>query len=378
MTKFSVFLGAILLHLTVIVSGAVLLDLVTFKAGSTYGGCDGRTDTLDFWYQETLQSLESALAAAAAYNNMDADGTRVRKAMFTYFGVLNRLTKNEKPEVAEIIDKMNQIVDWLENLFTNIPRDRTFLFCGSDFLVRKDPTTQALDFQGNGLVDTNGNSVPISQVPAYQASPLASFYPRLEWFRGTNCLNAQILPLPAPQTRGEVPWWSGERTSINGYYFTSPDGGGNYCSDTGNLGLTSTLKELVQGPNGPKEVEQEEAQTIVICPNAFESPAPSTYGEAVMKITEGIKLDLVVPKSTTLLHEAFHVVFGDEFLQANDETYGLAECVDARKRDPTKARKNPENYVFFISAMHFLFGDPEGGITTTWDFATAPNKAKAI
>ncbi|TRX89681.1 hypothetical protein FHL15_009431 [Xylaria flabelliformis] len=349
MSKLSALLGAILFHLTVIVSGVVITDLVTIKTGSTYGGCDGRTDILDVWYQESYQSLLSALMATARYNNLDADGQRVRKAMFSLFGIRNQFTKAEKPEVEEISLRFNQIVDWLEDKYADIPRDRTFLFCGSDFLVQKDPATQALDYQGNGLVDTNSNPVPISQVPAYQADLVG----------------------------GNVPWWSGERTTINGYYFTSPDDGGNYCSDTEHLGLTSTLKELVQGPTGPELVQQEEAQTIVICPNAFESTAPSTYSEAVMKTTEGIKLDLVVPKSTTLLHEAFHVVLGTEFLQGNDEIYGLAECVDAR-RDPTKARKNPENYVYFIAAMHFLFGEPEDGIATNWDFATAANKAKAI
>ncbi|KAI1755069.1 hypothetical protein F4782DRAFT_527798 [Xylaria castorea] len=294
MTKLLALLGVVLFRLTVIVSGVVLTDL----------------------YQETYQSLQSALSATAIYNNRDDDGQRVRKAMFSFFGIRNQVTKAIKPEVEEISLRINQIVDWLETQFNDIPRDRTFLFCGSDFLVQKDPATQALDYQGNGLVNTNGNPVPISQVPAYQAD-LAG---------------------------GDVPWWSGERANIKGYYFTSLDDG---------------------------------AQTIVICPSAFQSTAPGTYSEAVTMTTAGIKLNLVVPKSPTLLHEAFHVVLGDEFLQANDEIYGLVECVRARQ-DPTKARKNPENYVYFIAAMHFLLGEPAEGITTNWEFAIGVNKAMAI
>lgn len=53
----------------------------------------------------------------------------------------------------------------------------------------------------------------------------------------------------------------------------------------------------------------------------------------------------------------------------------LTECIDLAKKNPAKARLNPENYVFFITHMYHLFGEDEGedpiSIPTNWDFRVA-------
>lgn len=51
---------------------------------------------------------------------------------------------------------------------------------------------------------------------------------------------------------------------------------------------------------------------VIICPEAFENDIrPETYGSAADNIEEGTaSLGDVVPRSATLLHEGFHVVFG--------------------------------------------------------------------
>jgi hypothetical protein len=59
-------------------------------------------------------------------------------------------------------------------------------------------------------------------------------------------------------------------------------------------------------------------------------------------------------------------------------TDGLAACVKLGKGRVDRSRKNPESYVFFIAAMHHLFGDEDTGITKNWDFTNGPDKAKVV
>ncbi|KAI1424013.1 hypothetical protein F5Y12DRAFT_797650 [Xylaria sp. FL1777] len=351
MMKPLVLLGLALFHLVAVVSGAVLADLVTFQPGTTFGGCDLRRADLDTWYSEILESLQTTLGGITEYNSRTADGERVRKLMFDFFRIPMTIpvSNSLKPLVQQVADKLNAVADWLQDELNNIPQARTFFFCDSTFLVLKDAQlNQAQDFQGNGIVNaTTGQPVNIFQINAY-ARALAG---------------------------GNVPWWSGDHTPVNGYYITSPQSGGNYCNGE-DFGLTATLKALDANGN---EIRNQQVQMVIICPYSFTQNAPVSYRQAVGTITANTPLNMYVPKSSSLLHEAFHVVFGDQMFDGDGETYGLAECIEVGKINIQSSRKNPENYVYFIAAMHYIFGDAMEGITTNWDFATnTPQRAVQI
>ncbi|KAJ3564418.1 hypothetical protein NPX13_g7848 [Xylaria arbuscula] len=309
MARHIVIMGILLFNFLVIVSSQ-LNTLVTFKTGKTRGGCDKYLGNLANWYEETNQSVASALAAVALYNDAGPDGALVRKALFEWFRIPQAKYANpNKPKatVQDVINKLNSIADWLDGKYpTTIPMHKT-----------------------------NDNPIVILAVPAYDGKI----------------------------SGGVIPWWAGEYIDVNGYYFTLKKSGGAYCTG-GNLGLTATL-QLLTIAGEPKSEGM--IQTVVICPVAFNSQAPDSYADAVAMTSEGTSLDAVMLKSATLLHEAFHVVFD-----------GLAECADAAKVNVATARKNLENYVYFVAAMHFWQVNDDG-ISTNWDFVTSgPNDAQKV
>lgn len=113
------------------------------------------------------------------------------------------------------------------------------------------------------------------------------------------------------------PWYSGELTNLNGYYFT--EYGGNYCYDD-DLGVTAAIHPLTPDANGAAEGASEAVASIIVCPYSFDgSPRPNSYRQANNLLRVGTNLADAVPKSATLLHEAFHAVHGIAFLSAGDE-----------------------------------------------------------
>lgn len=121
---------------------------------------------------------------------------------------------------------------------------------------------------------------------------------------------------------GNVPWWAGEHTTANGYYFTAANSGGNYCNAAGNYGLTSILNLYVADPKNPKGTKPRSImyQTVVLCPGSFTIPTrPDTWIAGSNQIRAGTSLDQALPKCTTLLHEAFHVVHGTSMLEGDSE-----------------------------------------------------------
>lgn len=138
---------------------------------------------------------------------------------------------------------------------------------------------------------------------------------------------------------GDVPWWAGDHTALNGYYFTPSDSGGTYCNTQGRFGLTSTITPLVQAePGAQPKPSTKPAQSIIFCPWAFDNtaefdgfpPQVDSYPIGLAVITtevastedspfqKGTSLDEVMPRSTTLLHEAFHVVARTELTQVGE------------------------------------------------------------
>jgi hypothetical protein len=161
---------------------------------------------------------------------------------------------------------------------------KTLLFCDSTFLDQKAETDQAQDYEGNGIT-LDGKEVPISI--AYKTT----------------------------LKKGNIPWWAGTYTTANGYYFTPKGYGGNYCDTQINQGLTASLVLYIAGANG-KPKKQTEYATMVLCPQSFDKPnTPASWTEGSNQITPGVSLQTALPKSATLLHEAFHLVHGVNFLQ---------------------------------------------------------------
>lgn len=139
-------------------------------------------------------------------------------------------------------------------------------------------------------MDQNGNTIRIMDIPEYAA---------------------QLAEDP-----DNKPWWTGELTDLNGYYFT--DFGGNYCY-TDDLGVTARIQPFKQGDNGQAESAGEVA-SVIVCPYSFEgSPRPDSYRDANNLLAAGTNLADAIPKSATLLHEAFHAIHGIEFLGGEEE-----------------------------------------------------------
>lgn len=171
------------------------------------------------------------------------------------------------------------------------------MFCGSDFLIHQGEDSPAQDFNADVILDNNGNIVTIADVPGY----------------------AEAL---AENITSEA-WWSGDLTPVNGYYF-SPTGG-DYCDGAG-LGLTALIKEINE-PTRPNGIE-----SLIICRSSFTNGQPDNYRDGDALIQAGTNLARVVPKSATLLHEVFHVLFGagpTGFLQGDE----LCRCSLLNTRD---------------------------------------------
>ncbi|KAK0755767.1 hypothetical protein N5P37_011641 [Trichoderma harzianum] len=291
---------------TVLGAAPTLDQLFIIQSGTANGGCDAYTATMNNWLIEINYALQTTLAAIDKYETEP----KVRAAFTTFFGV---------KEAAKATTGV-----------TNI-RKQT-----------QDDT--AKDYQGNGIIDKNGNLVPIESIPGYKTAI------------GTKA--------------GNKIWWSGQYAPFNGYYF-SPTGA-DYCSNPKSLGLTSFIQELEVNTKTGTLKGRRQVEDIIICPSSFTTSAPDSFTAGDALISAGTGLDTVLPKSATLLHESFHNLFGTTgqygFLQTGEE-YNLMTCISwANVNAVNGARKNPENYVFFAAHMFYLYGTASQGISKNWDF----------
>ncbi|KAF6823627.1 hypothetical protein CMUS01_10598 [Colletotrichum musicola] len=344
-------IAALLAFLTCTTTAVEITDIFSVEDGTRDGGCDHRAAVLDQWLSETIGSIVEALNAIERYEQ----DIRVRRSMSAIFGIRNA---GRRTAAVNVVRASPDYIDYLETFFNNVPDDATgkptyskekfWLFCDSTFLSLHDPTDPASDYEGNEIKDENDDSrtIRIMDVPTYQKH--------------------------LAEDSDNKPWYSGELTKLNGYYFT--EYGGNYCYDD-DLGITAAIYPLTKGANGAAEGGEDEGvpvtASIVVCPHSFDgSPRPNSYREANALIRDGTNLADAVPKSATLLHEAFHAIHGDGFLSGSSEQYDIASCLNLPAVD---AQKNPENYIFFIAHMYHLFGESEGtepwSIDTNWDFA---------
>ncbi|GAW12855.1 hypothetical protein ANO14919_022260 [Xylariales sp. No.14919] len=259
--------------------------------------------------------------------------------MSIFFGIANSGRLGSTGARVNAVSGVRANIEYIQSFFNHrineetgvahYNRDDYRLFCHSEFLSLQEPSWPALDYLAQEIRDQDDNLVSIMNIPDYAA--------RL----GED-----------PNNR---PWWSGELTTLNGYYF----------SDTG----------ASRGVDGQAENANPIA-SIILCPySSDESPRANSYRDANNLIHAGTNLADAVPKSATLLHEGFHAIFraGDEgFLEDTEELYDIAACINIVNSDVTRARRNPENYIFFIAHMFHMRGEEEGeepwSIHTQWDF----------
>ncbi|KAI8204379.1 hypothetical protein K4K49_003815 [Colletotrichum sp. SAR 10_70] len=198
------------------------------------------------------------------------------------------------------------------------PKERFWLHCHSTFLTEQSSTSPALDYEGKEI-KKDDKTITIQELDAYQKA--------------------------IDKEPNVKPWWSGTNTDQNGYYFS--EDGRNYCQGD-HLGVTASIK-LLQAEGG-QAVTKPEIASVILCPYAFDNiKNPDNYRDANAKLKKNVGLEDVLPKSTTLVHEAFHAVHGDKFLAGSDEKYGIIECLTMSAGNQ---QKNPENYVFFIAYMN--------------------------
>ncbi|KAM6476473.1 hypothetical protein HDV62DRAFT_247359 [Trichoderma sp. SZMC 28011] len=327
------------------VLGAPTLDqLFIIQGGTANGGCDAYTATMNNWLIEINYALQTTLAAIDKYETEP----KVRAAFTTFFGV------KETAKATTGVTNIRKIFQWVYNFFSFALQDdgtpwypidnSRYIFCDSTWLIEQTQDDTAKDYQGNGIIDKNGNLVPIESIPGYKTAI------------GTKA--------------GNKIWWSGQYAPFNGYYF-SPTGA-DYCSNPKSLGLTSFISELEVNTKTGTLKGRRQVEDIIICPSSFTTSAPNSFTAGDALISAGTGLDTVLPKSATLLHESFHNLFGTTgqygFLQTGEE-YNLMTCISwANVNAVNGARKNPENYVFFAAHMFYLYGTANQGISKNWDF----------
>lgn len=161
-----------------------------------------------------------------------------------------------------------------------------YLFCDSEWLLPQTPDNNALDFLGGEIKDSDGDLVPISQVQAYKDA--------------------------IAEEAGNKPYWTGDFSPMNGYYFSKT--GSGYCDvvnedKSKNYGLTSTVTEL--DGKGNVVTKKYPVSVVTLCDAAFTATVFQPDFRTANQMTKaGTKLKTVLPRSTTLLHEMFHVLFG--------------------------------------------------------------------
>ncbi|KAH8711252.1 hypothetical protein HC256_008066 [Beauveria bassiana] len=300
-------------------------DIFTVQRGKVAGSCDGQMNLLNNWLAESTLSVEQALDAIDRYNS----NLNVRKAMNTIFHIQNQGKMPASGKRREGFKTVKNELEWVYTFFQGGPykKEHFWLFCDCTFLESHLPSQPAYDYLSNKIHDDDNEIVTIEKVKEYKKALARE-----------------------PNAR---PWWSGAHSALKGYYFTEK--GGDYCTES-QLAATAHIEELNR-PLPAGEAEKVEIASVILCPESFNTTLrQANYRDANNLITDGTNLADGVPRSATLLHEAFHAIRGDDLFSGNDESYDIATCANLKQED---ALKNIENYVFFVAQMYHLFGLPD-------------------
>ncbi|KAF9871761.1 hypothetical protein CkaCkLH20_10695 [Colletotrichum karsti] len=198
----------------------------------------------------------------------------------------------------------------------NVPNGgKPYLFCSDTWLDKNTLKSEARDSEGNSFPkgDLSGLPALIENVPAYMDK------------RNQN-----------PRTL-RTPYWSfiHNQYLFDAYYSSK----GGFCSKDENIAVTSDL--LLPA-------------TVTLCPKLFRQPV-SGLGVQITPLTSSViplrprdipnnaqRLSDILPSSTTLYHELFHLIHGSaNTYPAGGEKYTI---IDLGKLSADDALANPETY----------------------------------
>ncbi|ROV99111.1 hypothetical protein VMCG_06598 [Cytospora schulzeri] len=282
---------------------------------------------IDTWHDESGELIDNALSLISNYGS----NAYVRKAVQTFFGLPPAVAGKgvgAKPKNPGMFKELQKQFNTISDFFGGHPPDwmkiKPSLYCDSTWAVKEAQGVQATvrDYTGKEIWE---GGAPVTVKQAF-GKDLRS---------------------------GLVPFWCSD---INAYDFASSKNGEQYCTNNKETkGATSSL-------NVPYK-ENLHIAVVTLCPYAFTSmdaiaslPFPSSVAKEDLKdhngnnLKTGTSLEVVLPKSATLLHEAFHVL-NEGVFATTKEVYSVAECLNLKSLD---ARKNPESYVLFMLAMWYM------------------------
>ncbi|EKG13601.1 hypothetical protein MPH_09245 [Macrophomina phaseolina MS6] len=287
--------------------------------GNEPGNCAGHKKTLDRWLQEAIDLTKSSLQAfdIALGGNYPNDGydhaERTKEFLKSFWGLDSGSNEDDINLVRERFNVINQ---WLQGN-RNFPDSavQPWLFCDGTGLQPKNRRDIAVE--QDGVTEVQQADPETGQMgPA--AIEDVERYKDLLFVKDSN---------NKYQPNTDEPYWSDTLKR----YVMAPDGLQNGCASGAYIGYTNP---------------QEEPRAMVVCIDAIEKDPTSEEEDPTPEedtILGTFVPDLVLnpsngafsyfkPKSSTFLHEVFHLYYGND--QTPDSTYQLFDAQETIKNDP--------------------------------------------
>ncbi|ORY65780.1 uncharacterized protein BCR38DRAFT_511258, partial [Pseudomassariella vexata] len=147
-----------------------ITDIFTVQPGASDGGCGDRVAQLDQSLSEGIESLDVALNAIDNYNN----DIRVRRSLATIFGITNSGRLRESRVTADAVRRVRMYINHTKDFYNlqlgagNVPyydKVEFWLFCDITFLSLHKPAFSVSDYQGDDILDQNGNPIRVMDIP---------------------------------------------------------------------------------------------------------------------------------------------------------------------------------------------------------------------
>ncbi|OJD30797.1 uncharacterized protein BKCO1_5600071 [Diplodia corticola] len=307
--------------------------LFNLAPGNAHGGCDNHLEDINFWLDESIVMAEvgiKALQVAQGKVELPKNGfdEKLYAGRLTY--AFFRLDSSSLQEDWDAIQGRFESVQSFLNREAPYPGgEKPWLFCGTDYLVRQEPTDTALDSEGK----------PLPNSPTIQEE------------------YGDLL------VGGKVPWWN----EYNHHYYFGDEDAGTACDNDPFMAAAADTSEPAPF-------------LLFLCPDNINSEFMGNQ-ERLGSLTpaEGTYLYKMRPRSINIFHELFHLTIGNAF--TDDVTYtlgGIRNGVEDPDTIPLKKtletseeeqenagpntenetklqmlRKNPETYAFFSTAYWY-------------------------
>ncbi|KAJ5161556.1 hypothetical protein N7492_006948 [Penicillium capsulatum] len=257
-----------------------LQKIFQIKTGKNKGGCDAHQGDLRAWFSEAKEIAKAGLQAFSDASN----GNKIaQETLKQFLGIDSSTpasdledTKSKSPLWLELIVwwlmtlivRLLDVYDFLTGEL-NLDIGRPWLFCGSTWLEQKKRDDPSLTSSGDVKHTSQGNPLQIQNDPLYRDEL---------WIK----MEGKDVP------SSWVPYWSSD---LGTYIFDLDYAGKGYCTFTGNLATTPVSPPIVN-----------------LCPKSF------TSTQMAQKLGgrrgNSARLQDLIPRSGTLFHELFHLVYG--------------------------------------------------------------------